>query len=416
VPAPPPAPDTPEGAPEPGTPSPPPSAPSGEAPPIVDVAWEELTVFDQGVSRSVTASAPRFDAAGHLWIAEARPAQTNESLMLVLRWDGKEWQYEDGVSTDGMSSQDFSLALDAQGRMLVGWTEMPLRGSDPVLLWRQGAGLMPSLQAWEPEYSPSASAGVVLSNARGETVYVWKHREADGVHRTLRSLRIQGDAYVPFAPPLPLPEVLPREDMFMHGQGSFALEDDGGLVAAVFDSREPAGQGLHLWRWRGESWTELPALPPLTGEAVAGFRIAAEAGTLVVSRTRDNAGRFAVDVFRWKEGAWEALPYEASMEWPYQSQTPVRISAAVTVDAQQRVWLAHPRPEAEHNDTVVRVWTGSRWEPVGEPLRGYRKPMPQYPAGNVELRVQGTRAAVSWSEPAQSGAWTVFVATLRAKP
>lgn len=389
----------------------PPSSPPQEDPPIGDAAWQVLPVFDEGVSRSVTSSAPRFDSSGQLWISAARPDQTNESLMGVRRWDGAAWKGAGSVSTEGRRSHGFSLALDAQGRMLVGWTEQSWRGSDPILLWREGTGLMPSLHPWTSDDRDRSSAGTVLSNAQGELVYVWKQREADGSHRTLRSLRIQGDTYVPFATPLPVPDASPDPAHPLRDASFFALEDDGGLVAALFDSQVPSAQGLRLWRWHGDAWTELPSLPAVSGEDIVGFNVTADAGSLVVSRSRENAERLRVDVFRWKNGSWEELPYGVTMVRPQPRWG--GFFAAVAVDARQRVWLAHPRPEAEHNEVQVRVWTGSRWQPVGQGLRGYAKPWFQ---DSVQLRVQGEWAAVAWSEPAMSGAGTVFVARLRAMP
>ena len=413
VPGPTPDSGTPEGgsAPESGIPQVPPSSPSEKAPRIEDAAWEKLPLIDEGMSRGVTASAPRFDPSGQLWIASARPNQIGDSLMGVLRWDGKTWKAEGSVSTEGRHSQGFSLALDDRGRMLVGWTERSEKGSDPILLWRKDTGLMPSLQPWTPEERDRSSAGRVLSNAQGDIVYVWKEREAEGVHRTLRSLRLQGDTYVPFATPLPVPDVSPDRNHPLNDTSVFALEDDGGLVAALFDPQVPSAQGLHLWRWHGDAWTELPPLPPVSGEDIVGFDVTADAGSLVVSRSRENAERLAVDVFRWKNGSWEALPYGVTVVRPLPHWG--GFFAAVAVDAQQRVWLAHPRPEAEHNDVQVMVWTGSSWQAVGQPLRGYAKPWYQH---SVQLRVQGEWAALAWSEPAMSGSSTVFVARFRARP
>jgi hypothetical protein len=360
------------------------------------------------MSRGVTASAPRFDPSGQLWISAARPSQMMDSEMGVLRWDGMAWAREAFVSTDGSHSHGFSLALDAQGRMLVGWTEWPGRDSDPILLWREGTGLRPSLQPWTPEDRYRASAGTVLSNAQGDIVYVWKQLEADGTHRTLRSLRIQGDAYVPFATPLPVPDVSTDWNHPLKDTSVFALEDDGGLVAALFDPQVPSAQGLHLWRWHGNAWTELPPLPAVSGEDIVGFDVTADAGSLVVSRSRENAERLAVDVFRWKNGSWEALPYGVTVVRPLPRGE--GFFAAVAVDAHQRVWLAHPLLETEHTEVKVMVWTGSRWQSVGQGLRGYEQPWFQR---SVHLRVQGAWAALAWSEPARSGSSTVFVARLR---
>lgn len=398
--------------PEVGSPSVPPPAPPAKAPPVEDVVWEVLPLFDQGVSRSVKASAPRFDASGQLWISEARSDQIGSSLMGVVRWDGTAWRDEDSVSTDGMHSTGFSLACDAQGRMLVGWSEVPSRGSDPVLLWRQGAGLMPSLQTWPDTWPVRATGGTVLSNAQGQVVYVWREPEADGVHRTLRSLRIEEDGYRPFAPPLPLPDVGQAPAAPLRDTQFFALDDEGGLVAAVFDPEAPPDQGLHLWRWQGDAWTGLPSLPGGDGLETVGFRIAAEAGALVVSRSRADAEKVMLDVFRWKDGSWEALPTGVSMA---RTMPPSGgVFAAVAVDARQRVWLAYPSQEPTLGDVRVMVWTGAGWQPVGQPLRGYPKPL--WAASEVELRVQGERVALSWSEPTISGAGSIFVAPLRAKP
>ena len=396
----------------PPTEAPPPEAPLAEAPPVEDVDWEVLPVFDEGVSRSVKASAPRFDASGHLWISEARSDQIGDSLMGVVRWDGKDWKGEGFVSTEGMHSTGFSLALDAQGRMLVGWSELPSRGSDPVLLWRQGTGLMPSFQAWPNSWPLRPTSGTVLSNAKGEVVYVWSQPEGDETHRTLRSLRVQEDGYGPFAPPLPLPAASKGTPVPLADTRFFALDDEGGLVAAVFDPAEPPDQGLHLWRWRGEAWAELPALPGGDGLEIVGFRIAAEAGSLVVSRSRADAARVLLDVFRWKDGAWEALPTGVAMArtMPHSES----VFAAVAVDARQRVWLAYPHQDPTLGDVRVMVWTEGGWRAVGQPVRGYTAP--RWVASEVELRLQGTRAALAWSEPAPSGAGTIFVAPLRAMP
>ncbi|WP_093526172.1 hypothetical protein [Stigmatella erecta] len=401
-------PEIPVPGPEVGSPSVPLPVPPAEAPPVEDAAWEVLPLFDQGVSRSVKASAPRFDASGQLWISEARSDQIGSSLMGVVRWDGTAWRDEDFVSTDGMHSTGFSLARDAQGRMLVGWSEVPYRGSDPVLLWRQGTGLMPRLQTWPDTWPVRATGGTVLSNAQGQTVYVWREPEADGVHRTLRSLRIEEDGYRPFAPPLPLPDVGQEPAAPLRDTQFFALDDEGGLVAAVFGPEE----GLHLWRWQGDAWTELPSLPDGAGLETVGFRIAAEAGALVVSRSRADAGKVMLDVFRWKDGSWEALPTGVSMA---RTMPPsVGVFAAVAVDARQRVWLAYPSQDPTLGDVRVMLWTGAGWQPVGQPLRGYEKP--RWAASEVELRVQGAWAALAWSEPTASGAGSIFVAQLRAKP
>jgi hypothetical protein len=398
--------------PETGTPPAPPSPspePPVEEPPIGDTAWEVLPLFDEGVSRSVKASTPQFDASGQLWISQARPDQSNESFMGVVRWDEKGWRWEGAVSTEGMRSTGFSLARDAQGRMLVGWSELPMRGSDPVLLWRQGTGLMPSLGTWPDSWPVArASGGTVLSNAQGQTVYVWKELEADGVHRTLRSVRIEEEGYAPFATPLPLPDVGRKPHDPLGDIQFFALDDSGGLVAAVLDPEAPPNAGLHLWRWQGHAWTELPSLPAGDGMETLGFRIVAEAGALVVSRSRADAGAVRLEVFRWKDGAWEALPTGVSMA----RASP--LFAAVAVDARQRVWLAYPNLDSEIAEVKVMLWTGSRWQAVGKPLRGYEKP--RWAASEVELRVQGERVAVAWSEPTPGGSGTVFVARLRAMP
>jgi hypothetical protein len=398
-------------APEEGPPTVPP-LPLAEAPPVEDVDWEVLPVFDEGVSRSVKASAPRFDASGHLWISEARSDQIGDSLMGVVRWDGTEWKGEDYVATEGMHSTGFSLALDARGRMLVGWSEQPSRSSDPVLLWRQGTGLMPSFQTWPNSWPLRPTAGTVLSNARGEVVYVWRQPEGDGTNRTLRSLRVQEDGYAPFAPPLPLPAASRSTSIPLPDTQFFALDDEGGLVAAVFDPAAPPDQGLHLWRWRAEAWTELPALPGGDGLETVGFRIAAEAGSLVVSRSRADDARVLLDVLRWRDGAWEALPTGVAMARTMPHS--VGIFAAVAVDARQRVWLAYPHQDPTLGDVRVSVWTDGGWRAVGQPVRGYSTP--RWAASEVELRIQGARAALAWSEPAPSGAGTIFVAPLRARP
>jgi hypothetical protein len=398
--------------PEVGSPIVPPPILPAEAPPVEDVDWEVLPLFDQGVSRSVKASAPQFDAEGHLWISQARSDQIGHSLMGVVRWDGRDWKGEGYVSTDGMYSTGFSLALDAQGRMLVGWSEQPSRGSDPVLLWRQGNGLMPSFQAWPNSWPLRPTKGTVLSNAKGEAVYVWIQPEDDGAHRTLRSLRIQEDGYGPFASPLPLPAASKSANIPLPDTQFFALDDAGGLVAAVFDPSAPPDQGLHLWRWQAEAWTELPALPGGGGLETVGFRIAAEEESLVVSRSRADAAQVMLDVFRWKDGAWEALPTGVAMA----RTTPhyVAYFAAVAVDALQRVWLAYPHQDPALGDVRVRVWTEAGWQAVGQPVRGYATP--RWSASEVELRIQGTRAALAWSEPTISGAGSIFVAPLREKP
>lgn len=178
---------------------------------------------------------------------------------------------------------------------------------------------------------------------------------------------------------------------------AIALHDGAPIVVWLetnSDSKPPAD--VYVRRWDGSAWTRLgPALnddEARTGPMYGHPDIAvSEDGTPVVAWPQPIANLGYVE--RWDGAAWRALggAFNADPDEPTRQ-------VSLALDEEGRPWIAWQEGSGAEGLHVAR-WTGSAWDPVGEPRDRTGHDVTGFPS--LVFDAEG-RAVVGWSQEADA--------------